>query len=638
MKHLHLSFKKLTIILAITLVTGGIIWAIVSTHNSMFNKNIDTTLAQVGNGLSVPLWTLDVAGVREIGQKMIESDPVVSLVVLDDQGDSIFSADKDPSENAIFKAAPLYYGEILIGQVEMRFSQAALNGLIRRDLTLLAGIYVVMLLFIYWNWRLRSEVARRKLIEAELVQSKEAAESANKAKSLFLANMSHELRTPLNAILGFSNLMSYDETLSVKHKGNLEIINRSGYHLLQLINDVLDMSKVEAGKIKLEVEDVDLDALIRDIIDMIQVRAEQKGLQLLLDRTSNFPHVIRGDAPKIRQILINLLSNAVKFTDKGSVSLRLDAKESNSLQIVLHGEVRDTGMGISSENIDRIFKPFVQLVDTAEQKGTGLGLAISRQFAKLMGGGIFATSDPGEGTTFSFHINVERGNLEQVLLTDKKDASRVIGLVEEQEEWRILIVEDQLENQLLLQQLLEPIGFKVRIAEDGVKAIRAFEEWHPHFIWMDRRMPNMDGLTATRCIRELSGGEEVKIATLTASVFVQQKSEAMESGCNDFVRKPYRPEEIFKCMEKHLGVKYLYEEEAGKPDIEIPSAEPLSKERITALPEALQEELKKAATVLDIDDINHVIKKIEPIDSELATTLRQRVEQLDFATIQQQLS
>ncbi|MES9887074.1 MAG: ABC transporter substrate binding protein, partial [Candidatus Sedimenticola sp. 6PFRAG1] len=345
-----------------------------------------------------------------------------------------------------------------------------------------------------------TDITKLKEIESELKQAKEAAEAANQAKSAFLANMSHELRTPLNAVLGFSELMSSDRGLSDQHKNNLEIIHRSGHHLLQLINDVLDMSKIEAGKTQLETEDIDLGELILDVADMVRVRAEQKGLQLLLDQTSDFPRFVRGDGPKIRQILINLLSNSVKFTDQGGVTLRLDAKNGNPDWITLRGEVQDTGRGIESEDIERIFRPFEQLSSTVEQRGTGLGLAITRQFVELMDGEVSAASQPGKGSTFYFSIRVEPGSPDQIEAIEEKvvQTHRVIGLRQPGQEWRILIAEDVLENQVLLQQLLEQAGFQVRIAEDGLETIKLFEAWHPHFIWMDRRMPRLGGLEATQ--------------------------------------------------------------------------------------------------------------------------------------------
>ncbi|MES9874921.1 MAG: PocR ligand-binding domain-containing protein [Candidatus Sedimenticola sp. 6PFRAG7] len=480
-----------------------------------------------------------------------------------------------------------------------------------------------------------TDITELKVLENSLSNAKEAAEASNWAKSLFLANMSHELRTPLNAVLGFSQLMSNDQTLSPQHKSNLEIINRSGHHLLQLINDVLDMSKIESGKTQLEPEDIDLSTLILDVTDMMQIQAEEKGLQLLLDQSSDFPRYVRADGPKIRQILINLLSNSIKFTDQGGLTLRLAASSNQSDSITLKCEVQDTGRGISPEDIERIFQPFEQLVSAIEQKGTGLGLAITRQFVELMGGEISAASQPGKGSTFTFSIQVEPGNPEQVQIINGKETRRVIGLQDTTQAWRILIAEDQLENQLLLQQLLESVGFEVRIAEDGEKTVAIFNEWHPHFIWMDRRMPRMDGLTATRKIRELPGGDEVKIAALTASVFKEQKDEVMAAGSDDFVRKPYRPDEIFDCMARHLDLDYIYEEETSV-STEVEGEPPaLTAEQLSALPAELRDALNSAVTLLDVNEMREVVKRIEAIDSDLAGALAQRVEAFDFTAIKQ---
>ncbi|MES9874924.1 MAG: ATP-binding protein [Candidatus Sedimenticola sp. 6PFRAG7] len=485
------------------------------------------------------------------------------------------------------------------------------------------------------------DVTERNRAKEEQEKARKAAEAANQAKSLFLANMSHELRTPLNAVLGFSQLMSADKGMNRHQKANLEIINRSGQHLLQLINDVLDMSKIEAGKIGLEPEDIDLGELIRDVTDMMRVRAEDKGLQLLLDQTSDFPRFVRGDGPKIRQILINLLSNSVKFTDQGGVTLRLEEKNGNPDGITLRGEVQDTGRGIDPEDIERIFQPFEQLASAVEQKGTGLGLAITRQFVELMGGEVSAASQPGKGSTFYFSIRVEPGSPDQIEAIEKKivQTRRVIGLQQPSREWRILIAEDQLENQVLLQQLLEQVGFQVRIAEDGLKTIKLFEAWHPHFIWMDRRMPRLGGLEATERIRELPGGKDVKIAALTASVFKEQKDELMAVGSDDFVRKPYRPSEIFDCMARHLDLDYIYEEEAEDSTTGISTeSTAISAEQITALPQEVREALESAVTVLDVEEIRRVVERIKAIDADLAVALMKRVETFDFTAIKQLLA
>ncbi|OQX46067.1 MAG: hypothetical protein B0D90_01690, partial [Candidatus Sedimenticola endophacoides] len=463
------------------------------------------------------------------------------------------------------------------------------------------------------------DITMLKEKELELELARKSAERASRAKSLFLANMSHELRTPLNAVLGFSELMRLDGDLKPEQKSNLDIINRSGHHLLQLINDVLDMSKVEAGKTQLEPEELDLGALIRDVTDMVRVRAEKKGLQLLLDQASDFPRFIRGDGPKIRQILINLLGNSVKFTDQGGVTLRLKSIHQDAGWVTLHGEVQDTGRGIQPEDRERIFQPFEQLSDSPDQKGTGLGLAIARQFVELMGGEISVASQPDKGSTFYFSIRVESSRPDQIHPTDEQEPRRVIGLRDPSHQWRILIADDQLENQLLLRQLLKPRGFQVRIAEDGIETVQLFQQWHPHLIWMDRRMPRMDGLAATRKIRELPGGDQVKIAALTASVFKEDKEMVMEAGCDDFVRKPFRPHEIFDCMARHLDLDYLYEETTV--DESAGSTTSLTPEALAALPAPLLEELERAVTVLDVEQTQTVVKRIAAASPDTAASL-----------------
>ncbi|MES9857048.1 MAG: ATP-binding protein [Sedimenticola sp.] len=486
--------------------------------------------------------------------------------------------------------------------------------------------------------RVRERTAELEMARDDAENAKEAAVMSSQAKSQFLANMSHELRTPLNAVLGFSQLMNNDKGLNGHQKSNLEIINRSGHHLLQLINDVLDMSKIEAGRTVLEIENIDMGALTQDVTDMMRVRAEAKGLQLLIDQASDFPRYVRADGPKIRQILINLVSNAIKFTETGGITLRLAAGNAGAKHITLRGEVQDTGIGISPEDIERIFVPFEQLVDSVTQKGTGLGLAITRQFVELMGGDISAASQPGKGTTFHFHIHVEPGSPELIQAVNKRAARQVIGLRDAAREWRILIVEDQLENQQLLHQLLTQTGFQVRIADDGIEAIELFEEWHPHFIWMDWRMPRMDGLTATRKIRELPDGKEVKIAALTASVFREQTDEIMAGGSDDFVRKPYRSEQIFDCMARHLDLDYLFEEEVEDATAEVTGEiKAIPEEQLAALPPDLRDTLDNALTLLDVEEIRQVMKHIEAIAPELAAALGQRVEAFEFTAIKKLL-
>ena len=472
---------------------------------------------------------------------------------------------------------------------------------------------------------------------AELRVAKEQAETANRAKSTFLANISHELRTPLNAILGFSRLLSNASDISDQAQQKVEIINRSGEHLLQLINDVLDLSKIEAGRTQLIPDNLDLDGMVKDVSEMMRVRAEEKGLQLIVEQGPSIPRFIHGDEGKLRQILINLLSNAVKFTEQGGVSLRLASADTHPDRITLKGEVEDTGIGIAQENIELVFQPFEQLVDTIGQKGTGLGLAIARQFVEMMDGEIAVESTPGKGSVFSFTVQVQPAKEEAVQHEDKT-FRQVIGLESGQQEWRILIAEDHPDSSLLLQSILSKVGFSVQVAEDGARAVEAFERWQPHFIWMDRRMPNMDGIEATRRIRELPGGKEVKIVTLTASVFEEQKSDVLNAGCDDFVRKPYKADDIFARMAQHLGVRYLYEKRGIGTAQQPRMATALTAEKLSTVPAELLDKLETAATALDIGQTNTILDRIAETEPELAGELRQLVEDFEFGMIKRLLN
>ncbi|MBD2355592.1 PAS domain S-box protein [Tolypothrix sp. FACHB-123] len=473
----------------------------------------------------------------------------------------------------------------------------------------------------------------RHQAEQALLFAKEAAEAANRAKSTFLANMSHELRTPLNAILGFAQLMERDTSLTDKQRQSLATINRSGEHLLNLINDVLDMSKIEAGRIVLHSEPLDLHQLLQTIQDMFQIRAKAKQLCLRFEIAANIPQYINTDEGKLRQVLINLLGNAVKFTQKGTVTLRTTAEMrrlDNQQQqgCILYFEIEDTGRGIAPEDMDKLFQPFVQSSSNQAIEGTGLGLAISRQFIRLMGGDINCSSSLGQGATFRFHLLVTLAEAWQQ--TPQFTTGKVIGLVGAQPIYRILVVDDAPNNQDIIVQLLSEVGFEVSCANNGQEAIALWQTWQPHVIFMDMRMPVMDGYTATREIRNQAQQQakenQTIIIALTASAFEEEKSTILAAGCNDLIRKPFREQLIFDKLAEHLGVSYLYAENSNSPDTDAAPDYPTPavstlRASLKLMPETWIRELYQAANEVDGDRILQLIEQIPASQAILAREL-----------------
>ncbi len=404
-----------------------------------------------------------------------------------------------------------------------------------------------------WFFR---DISDRKKAESELYRAKEAAEAANRAKSEFLASMSHELRTPLNAILGFTQVMNRDSSLGNEQQKNLGIISRSGEHLLELINDILEMSKIEAGRTTFNENSFDLYRLLDSLEAMLRLKADAKGLQLIFERTPDVPQYVKTDEGKLRQVLINLVGNAIKFTAEGGVILRGKMIDNSHLLF----EIEDTGPGIATEEIDKLFEAFGQTeTGRNSQQGTGLGLPISQKFVQLMGGNIRVSSILGQGSMFAFDIQITLADPSEVQTT--KATRKVIGLAPDQPEYRILAVDDRLESRMLLVKLLTSLGFSVREAANGQEAIEQWESWSPNLIWMDMRMPVMDGYEATKQIKATIKGQATVVIALTASAFEEERTVVLSAGCDDFMRKPFREEVLFDKMAEYLGVSYVYEEE-----------------------------------------------------------------------------
>lgn len=472
--------------------------------------------------------------------------------------------------------------------------------------------------------RSEAEVARYREHLEELVESrtrelaesnralraaKEAAEAANRAKSIFLANMSHELRTPLNAVLGFSQIMRGDPTLSEAHREHLEIINRSGAHLLGLINDVLDMSKIEAGQVVRNDVAFDLRADLQDIAEMMRIRASAKGLGFSLEQSSDAPQHIKADQKKLKQIIINLAGNAVKFTEAGGVVLRVWTEAGK-----LCGEVEDTGPGISAEQIESLFEPFAQGQKNTE--GVGLGLFISRKLVELMGGRIAVASKPGEGSRFAFEVPFAPATAEEVAQLAPR--ARVAGLAPGQTPPRVLVAEDSKVNRLLMVKTLRAAGFEVIEAGNGAEALDSFRRMKPDIVLMDIRMPLMDGDAATREIKRSAEGAKTPVIIVSASTLDDDRQRMLACGADDFIGKPIQAEELFEKLHVHLGVRYVYQEEGPGNGGADPAALRAS---VESLPGELVERLRSAVVSLDLDRFREQLPEVASLRPELAERL-----------------
>ena len=472
------------------------------------------------------------------------------------------------------------------------------------------------------------------------LKAQRVAEAANHTKSAFLANMSHELRTPLNAVLGFAQLLTHNPTLAADEQENVTIILRSGEHLLSLINQLLDLSKIEAGRMTLNEKNFDLYRLLDDVIDMFQLRAEEKHLQFLSERAPDMPQYVCADEAKLRQVLLNLLSNAFKFTDEGGVAVRArqlkieeqaEVTRSHDSRVTIQCEIEDSGPGIAPDELDSLFEAFVQTTTGKNAcEGTGLGLPLSRRFVQLMGGELTVKSQVGRGTLLAFDIRVKHVRATDVLTP--RSTRRVVGLGPDQPRYRILIVDDRWVNRQLLHKLLIPVGFEVREAANGQAALDIWDIWEPHLIWMDMRMPVMDGYEATKQIKASAKGQATAVIALTASAFDEEKVIVLSAGCNDFLRKPFKEAEIFDLLHKHLGVRFVYEQEHHAH--EAICAETLTPEALAGLPDALITALQRAVESLDIEMAQRVVDQIRPRNEALADALAISIKNYRFDTLQ----
>ena len=440
--------------------------------------------------------------------------------------------------------------------------------------------------YIYAVCGLDTNITDRKNFEMELQNAKIEADSANSAKSAFIANMSHEIRTPLNAIMGYSQILRRDVTMTPEHHQALERIDSSGKNLLAIINDILDISKIEAGRMELNPVDFDMNQIVEAMTILFKLKCEEKDLTL---KTSSIPEnrrYLHGDEEKLKQVLTNLLSNAVKFTDSGTISLNIIPGDDDEFQF----EVTDTGRGISKEAQKTIFEPFKQDAEGIKKGGTGLGLAICRKQVLLMGSDLHVSSNIDEGSRFHFALKFppSKGKLKPT----KKIGRKVVRLADEHQV-KALVVDDNSDNRAVLSHLLTNVGVQVTEAENGLVALEKTREQLPDIIFMDIRMPVMDGREAISKIIEEFGRDRFKIVTITASAMKHDREQFTKLGSHEVVLKPFRANQVFECLKNLLNIDYIYSDKPQK-DAKSKTTPDLDYSQIQ-IPKEIHHSLKEAA-------------------------------------------
>jgi PAS domain S-box-containing protein len=539
-----------------------------------------------------------------------------------DLHETIHDAEMLKALDKSLEGSPAYYSGLYISTISGVgvYVRAIYTPLISDDRKVIGGVGIF------------EDISEQKKSE-KLQVEKEAAVFANKAKSIFLANMSHEIRTPLNAILGFSQLMARDYSLTPDQKENISIINSSGEHLLALINDILEMSKIEAGRIQLNINNFSLHAMIDEVVSLFRPKAEEKNIYLKVEIKDDLPAFLKADEGKIRQVLINLLSNAVKFTGEGGIVLRVWTDKSNIGELLLQAEVEDTGSGIADDELGKVFMHFEQTRSGRQAHvGTGLGLAICKEYIHMMQGDISVKSKPSEGSVFRFYVRATESVAKEIMNREK--TVDVIGIEPGQTRTRLLVVDDKEPNRKLLMKMLSAVGFTMESASNGLEAIEKFKSFQPDLIMMDMFMPEMDGFEAIQAIRLLPGGEETKIIAVTASVFEEDKHQILESGADEFIKKPFREQEIFEKITEKLGIRFICRENQSA-DLKKENEDHLNREMLEFISPELQSQIREAIINGDIQLLEEKIISLCDADQGVAEKLLSLVKAFRFDRLNQ---